>query len=136
VVEAGWRGGYGRMVKIRHTAQYETQYAHLSGYAKGIRPGTRVSQGQVIGYVGASGLATGPHLDFRVELGGRWVNPLTLKGGEAEPIPAAYRAGFECEAARVDAVLREMAPGEARLRDDAGSSPPVASARLDTPRPS
>ena len=99
VVEAGWRGGYGRMVKIKHNGDYVTQYAHLSGYAKGIKAGARVSQGQVIGYVGASGLATGPHLDFRVQQSGRWVNPLALKGGESEPIPARYRAGFDSECA-------------------------------------
>ncbi len=136
VVDAGWHGGYGRLVKIKHNADYVTQYAHLSGYAKGIRAGARVSQGQVIGYVGASGLATGPHLDFRVQQSGRWVNPLALKGGEAEPIPARYRPGFDNEMARVDAAMRDMAPGEARLRNDGWSNPPVASVRLDTPKSS
>lgn len=133
VVDAGWRGGYGRMVKIRHNGEYVTQYAHLSGYAKGIKSGAHVSQGQVIGYVGASGLATGPHLDFRVQQSGRWVNPLSLKGGDAEPIPARHRAGFDSELLRVDSVMREMAPGEARLRDEGWGSPSMASARLDTP---
>jgi murein DD-endopeptidase MepM/ murein hydrolase activator NlpD len=133
VVDAGWRGGYGRLVKIKHNSEYVTQYAHLSGYAKGIKSGAHVSQGQVIGYVGSSGLSTGPHLDFRVQQGGRWVNPLSLKGGEAEPIPARYRAGFDSELLRVDSVLRDMAPGEARLRDEGWAIQPVASARLDTP---
>ncbi len=136
VVDVGWRGGYGRLVKIKHGNDTVTQYAHLSGYAKGIRSGVRVSQGQVIGYVGASGLATGPHLDFRVQQRGRWVNPLTLKGGESEPLPARHRPGFDGEVARLDGLLQDMAPGEARLREDALRGGAALSARLDTPRPS
>lgn len=76
VIYKGWYGGYGRLIKIKHKGGIVTQYAHLSRYAKGIKVGSRVRKGQVIGYVGMSGLATGPHLDFRIKVNGRFVNPL------------------------------------------------------------
>ena len=76
VVSAGWAGGGGRQVRIRHAGGYETYYLHLSRFAGGIRAGTRVAQGQVIGFVGASGTATGPHLDYRVKRNGAFVNPI------------------------------------------------------------
>jgi murein DD-endopeptidase MepM/ murein hydrolase activator NlpD len=77
VTTAGWAGEAGRLVRIKHTGGYETLYLHLNGFAPGIRPGVRVDQGQVIGYVGASGTATGPHLDYRVVRNGTYLNPMT-----------------------------------------------------------
>ena len=74
----GWKGGYGRYIKIRHNHIYETGYGHLSRFAKGLTKGSRVRQGEVIGYVGSSGLATGPHLDFSMIERGRFVNPLKV----------------------------------------------------------
>jgi hypothetical protein len=74
------------MVKVRHPNGYITAYLHLSRYGKGVRKGARVRQGQVIGYVGSSGLSTGPHLDYRVQLNGRWIDPLSLKNTPAQPI--------------------------------------------------
>lgn len=91
---AGTSGGAGRMVKIRHPNSYLTAYLHLSRFARGIRSGRRVSQGEVIGYVGSTGLSTGPHLDYRVQHRGRWINPLSLKSVPAEPIPDAELAEF------------------------------------------
>ncbi len=76
VIWKGWMRGYGRTVKIKHDKGIVTQYAHLARYAKGLRVGRKVKKGQVIGYVGMSGLATGPHLDFRIRVNGRFVNPL------------------------------------------------------------
>lgn len=76
VVSAGWAGAGGRQVRIRHAGGYETYYLHLSRFAGGIRAGTRVAQGEPIGYVGATGTATGPHLDYRVKRNGRFVNPV------------------------------------------------------------
>lgn len=73
-----WRGNYGRLVVLRHGQGLESRYAHLSGYEMGLRVGTRVAQGQVIGYVGASGLATGPHLDFELRVGGRAIDPAVV----------------------------------------------------------
>jgi murein DD-endopeptidase MepM/ murein hydrolase activator NlpD len=90
VISKGWIGGGGNAIKIRHNSVYTTQYMHLSGYADGIYQGARVHQGQVIGFVGATGLATGPHLDFRVYMGGSAVNPLTIESPPAKPVDAKY----------------------------------------------
>jgi len=80
------KGGGGNYIKIKHNSVYSTTYMHLSGYAKGIGVGSRVRQGQVIGYVGATGLATGPHLDFRVFKNGSPVDPLKVKSPPVEPV--------------------------------------------------
>lgn len=86
VAEAGYKGGYGRFISIRHNTVYTTTYAHLSGFAKGIRAGVNVDQGQVIGYVGSSGLSTGPHLDFRVYRNGSPTDPLKLESPPSKPV--------------------------------------------------
>ena len=86
VTRVGRNGGGGNMVTVRHTNGYETNYLHLSRYGKGVRRGVRVSQGQVIGYVGSTGLSTGPHLDYRVKLNGRWINPLTISSPPVKPL--------------------------------------------------
>jgi murein DD-endopeptidase MepM/ murein hydrolase activator NlpD len=86
VMEATRRGGNGNFVKIKHDGVYQTQYLHMSGFAKGIRPGTRVAQGQTIGYVGSTGLATGPHCCFRFWKNGREVDPLRLNLPQPLPI--------------------------------------------------
>jgi murein DD-endopeptidase MepM/ murein hydrolase activator NlpD len=86
VLSAGWSGGGGNTVKIRHNSVYTTAYLHLSRYAKGIRAGVRVRQGDVIGYVGSTGVSTGPHLDFRVWKNGMPVNPLTMESPRTDPI--------------------------------------------------
>lgn len=83
---AGWDRGGGKTIKVRHPNGYLTAYLHLSRFAGGIGVGRRVSQGEVIGYVGATGLATGPHLDYRIQRDGKWINPLTLDNKPAEPI--------------------------------------------------
>ena len=75
VVEAGWRGAYGRYLRIRHDATFETAYGHLSAYAFGIGVGTRIARGEVIGYVGATGRATGAHLHYEVLAGGVAIDP-------------------------------------------------------------
>ncbi|MDY7092039.1 MAG: peptidoglycan DD-metalloendopeptidase family protein [Acidobacteriota bacterium] len=83
---AGWNRGGGRTIKVRHPNDYETAYLHLSKFADGIRPGRRVTQGQVIGFVGSTGLSTAPHLDYRVKHHGRYLNPLNIKSVPARPI--------------------------------------------------
>lgn len=95
VLFAGWEGGYGRFIKISHPNGYTTTYGHLNGYAKGIRKGARVTQGQVIGYVGSSGLSTGPHLDFRIMRGKQFINFMSLSLPQATSIPAKYRNSFD-----------------------------------------
>lgn len=86
VTLAGRNGGGGNMVTVRHTNGYETNYLHLSRFGKGIRRGARVVQGQVIGFVGSTGLSTGPHLDYRVKLNGRWINPLSIASPPVKPL--------------------------------------------------
>lgn len=94
VTSAGWSGGGGKTVKIRHANGYLTAYLHLSRFARGVTPGARVAQGDVIGYVGSTGLATGPHLDYRVQRDGRWIDPLRLDNVEADPLSDDQIAGF------------------------------------------
>ena len=116
VVSAGRSGGSGNMVRLRHTNGYETYYLHLSRFARGIRGGARVFQGQEIGYVGSTGLSTGPHLDYRMRKNGTFVNPLiehrNLPPGD--PVPdehaAAFRAVRDAALARLGSAAR---PGSA-----------------------
>lgn len=86
VLSAGWSGGGGNMIRIRHMNGYETAYLHLSKFAKGIKAGATVSQGQLIGYVGSTGVSTGPHLDFRVWKDGKPIDPLKMISPPSEPI--------------------------------------------------
>lgn len=95
---AGRQGGYGNVVILRHQKRYTTLYAHLSGFARGMRTGTRVSQGDVIGYVGATGLATGPHLHYEFRIDGVHQDPLRVVMPDAPPITAEYRAAFDAVA--------------------------------------
>jgi len=95
ITEAGWKGGFGRYIAIRHNSIYSSTYAHLSGYSKNIKPGVHVSQGQVIGFVGSSGLATGPHLDFRVFKNGSPIDPLHLESPPSDPVPGTYMAQYK-----------------------------------------
>ena len=101
VTYVGWRGGWGKTVRVRHNSVYTTQYAHLSRYASGIRVNSNVSQGQVIGYVGATGTATGPHLDFRIERSGEPVNFLALHFPPARSVSDENMESFKQYASRV-----------------------------------
>jgi murein DD-endopeptidase MepM/ murein hydrolase activator NlpD len=101
VTEAGWKGGYGRFISIRHNSVYITTYAHLSGYAKNIKAGSHVSQGEVIGFVGSSGLATGPHLDFRVYRNGSPIDPLRMESPPSEPVPASFMPQYKLLVSRL-----------------------------------
>ncbi len=140
VVYAGWDGGGGNVVKVQHGPDYVTAYLHLSRFAPGIHPGARVRQGDTIAYTGATGLATGPHLDYRVQYRGGWIDPLTLGGVRDQPIPRTQLAAFDSwrdavrsglERGMVPAVLvtpgsrsetvRARADGAAADRGDAGS---------------
>jgi len=112
VRSAGWNGGNGIQVHLRHRSGYETVYNHLSRVGAGIRAGVRVTQRQVIGYVGATWLATGPHLDYRVAKNGVFVNPMSEKFIPGEPIPAAEKAEFSQYTKSLLARLEEEAPFE------------------------
>lgn len=91
----GWDRGGGRTVKVRHSQGYVTEYLHLSRYARGIHRGVQVHQGEIVGYVGESGLATGPHLDYRIKHHGHWINPLSIKGARMKPIAARRLPAFK-----------------------------------------
>ena len=108
VLHVGDKGGYGRTVIIRHGQNVETLYAHLNGYAKGMRAGKSVRQGETIGYLGKSGLATGPHLHYEFRLGGVHRNPLTVKLPDAAPLPLAERPQFDDYAARILRQVEEL----------------------------
>jgi len=95
VVFAGYKGQNGKMVRIRHNGSYETFYGHLSRIPRKIRKGAKVSQGDIIGYVGSTGLSTGPHLDYRMKRNGKNVNPLKVKLPRGKSIPAELMAGFK-----------------------------------------
>lgn len=101
--------GNGRYIQIRHTnAEYETYYLHLSRYAKGMRKGSKVDQGQIIGYVGATGYATGPHLDYRVKRNGKFVNPRSLKLPAAAPVDAGLMESFQSKTRVYLSVLEDL----------------------------
>ncbi|MCX5800644.1 MAG: M23 family metallopeptidase [Candidatus Eisenbacteria bacterium] len=91
---AGWKGGFGRFVTVRHNSTYISMYGHLSRFGKGIRNGAKVRQGQVIAYVGSSGLSTGPHLDFRITRNGSFINPLKLSVPTLDPVPNGQMTAF------------------------------------------
>lgn len=95
VIFKGWQREYGNTVIIRHAHGYQTSYGHLRSFAKGIIKNGRVKQNQVIGYVGSTGLSTGPHLDYRVKKDGRYVDPLKMELPSASPVPANLMADFE-----------------------------------------
>ena len=95
VTFAGWQGGYGKLVIIRHANGYETMYGHLSRFGKGIQPGRYVKQGSAIGYVGQTGLATGPHLDFRIKKNRQFINFMAMKIPPALAVAKASQEMFE-----------------------------------------
>lgn len=97
IIGIGYNSGAGRYIKIKHNSVYTTMYLHMSKYAKGMKKGTRVRQGQVIGYVGSTGLATGPHVDYRFFINGSAVDPLKVELPPSEPIKENYRTSFNIE---------------------------------------
>ncbi len=108
VTSMKYEGAGGNTIRIRHNSVYSTAYLHLSGYAKGLKVGQRVRQGQVIGYVGSTGRSTGPHLDFRVWKNGSPINPLKMDSPPAEPLKDEYKPAFkaiyeDCQA-RIDTI--------------------------------
>jgi murein DD-endopeptidase MepM/ murein hydrolase activator NlpD len=110
VVVAGWNGGNGIQVHLRHHAGYETQYNHLSRLGPGVRAGMRVTQRQVIGYVGSTGLSTGPHLDYRVAKHGRFVNPLSEKFIPGQPLDGAEHRRYLKDARALVRRLEDASP--------------------------
>jgi murein DD-endopeptidase MepM/ murein hydrolase activator NlpD len=113
VVERASRfGSYGNYVRIRHANGFKTAYAHLSKYGRGIKKGKRVTQGQIIGYVGATGRVTGAHLHYEVLKNGRQVNPMTVKLPSGRKLKKSELAAFEIEHQRIEALIAEAKPAK------------------------
>ncbi|MDE2653246.1 MAG: M23 family metallopeptidase [Gemmatimonadetes bacterium] len=115
VVRRNRSGTYGNVIDVRHPNGFLTRYAHLNGFARGISVGSRVSQGEVIGYVGMTGMATGPHLHYEMHAGGRPVDPLAIEFPPEDPVPADNRARWERESAERIALLFSL-PGPEEIR--------------------
>ena len=117
VTFAGWKKGYGRFIVIKHKNSYSTAYGHLSRYKKGLKRGSKVAQGDVIGYVGSTGISTGPHLHYELRRGKRLINPLRVKPEPNKYIAEAEREGFNLVKERVlnklsgTSVMASTAPG-------------------------
>ncbi len=103
--KVGWESGYGKYVRIRHANGYETAYGHMTAFARATQPGARVRQGQVIGYVGSTGLSTGPHLHYEILVNGRFVDPLRLRLPRGRVLDGAVLTNFEQERDRMDNMI-------------------------------
>ena len=121
VVEtAGWEGGYGNYVKLKHNNGYETAYGHMSAFAKGLEVGKRVRQGQVIGFVGSTGQSTGSHVHYEILVNGRFVDPMRIKLPRGRSLDGPLMASFEKERDRLDAMMNNR--GGARISDAANTA--------------
>lgn len=125
VRSADWDSGYGRRVEIQHTNGYVTTYNHMSAFGRGITTGARVRQGQVIGYIGSSGLSTGPHLHYEVMINERYVDPLAIKLPRGRELEGTPLAEFKRMREQADSILKR-APGSAA---SLGTAPPLQTAR-------
>nr|WP_255701411.1 M23 family metallopeptidase [Afifella sp. H1R] len=118
IERASWFSTYGRRVEIKHANGYVSTYNHMSGIAKGIKVGMRVHQGQIIGYIGSTGLSTGPHLHFEVLVNGRFVDPLKIRVPRGHTLTGAELARFNKERQRIDALIaRDNSSRVATLTD-------------------
>ena len=113
----GWSGGGGNTLRIKHAGNLETGYLHLRGFAKGINKGSRVKQGDLIGYVGSTGTSTGPHLDYRIWKNGQNIDPLKVPQEPAEPIAEKNKAAFESVRDRIIAELNGVATPDMIITD-------------------
>lgn len=113
VEKAEWSGGYGKYIKIKHPNGYETAYGHMSAYAKGMEPGKRVRQGQVIGFIGSTGLSTGAHVHYEILVNGRFVDPMRIKLPRGRSLDGPMLANFEAERDRLEATMANR-PGNTK----------------------
>jgi murein DD-endopeptidase MepM/ murein hydrolase activator NlpD len=110
VEKAGLEGGYGKYIRIRHANGYETAYGHMSAFARGMEPGKKVRQGQVIGYVGSTGLSTGSHLHYEILINGRFVDPMKIKLPRGRVLDGPLMASFDQERTRLDTMMTKASP--------------------------
>ena len=108
IVLAKWCGGGGNCIKIKHNSTYETVYAHMISFVKGIRVGKKVRQGEIIGYVGSTGMSTGPHLHYEVSVNGKKVNSQTLKLPSGKILKNNERKLFEIHRIKTDVLIAQM----------------------------
>jgi murein DD-endopeptidase MepM/ murein hydrolase activator NlpD len=107
IEEAGAKGEYGNYIRIRHANGYKTAYGHMSQYAPGVAPGVRVNQGQIIGYVGSTGLSSGPHVHFEVLVNGDFVNPMSIQVPNDRQLTGREMADFKREQLRIDRLMQQ-----------------------------
>jgi murein DD-endopeptidase MepM/ murein hydrolase activator NlpD len=122
IEEIGWKGGYGKYIRIRHANGYETAYGHMSAFARGMDVGTKVRQGQVIGFVGSTGLSTGSHVHYEIIINSRFVDPMKVKLPRGRVLDGTTLAAFEKERDRLDGIMVQKPARTAQAT-------PVASAR-------
>jgi murein DD-endopeptidase MepM/ murein hydrolase activator NlpD len=120
VEKVGPEGGYGKYVRLKHSNGYETAYGHMSAFAKGLEVGKRVRQGQVIGFVGSTGMSTGPHVHYEILVNGRFVDPMRIKLPRGRSLDGPLLSSFEKERDRLDGMMNNR--GTARLSDATGST--------------
>jgi murein DD-endopeptidase MepM/ murein hydrolase activator NlpD len=132
IEKVGWEGGYGKYIRIKHNNGYETAYGHMSAYAKGMEPGKRVRQGQVIGFVGSTGMSTGAHVHYEILVNGRFVDPMRIKLPRGRSLEGSMLTSFEKERDRLDGMMSNRGSG-ARV-SDAGNSGNTGSVRQATNR--
>jgi murein DD-endopeptidase MepM/ murein hydrolase activator NlpD len=113
VEKMGWEGGYGRYIKIRHANGYQTAYGHMSAFARNMTEGRRVRQGQVIGYVGSTGLSTGAHLHYEIWINGRPVDPMRIRLPRGRVLEGSVLANFDSERERLDTLISRAGPARA-----------------------
>jgi murein DD-endopeptidase MepM/ murein hydrolase activator NlpD len=126
IEKIGWEGGYGKYIRLKHNNGYETAYGHMSAFAKGMEIGKRVRQGQVIGFVGSTGMSTGAHVHYEILVNGRFVDPMRVKLPRGRALEGTMMAGFEKERDRVDAMMSGHGGVSTRISDATGD-PPVTS---------
>ncbi len=131
VIKAAWDSGYGRRVEIQHVNGYVTTYNHLSGFGRGIAEGARVTQGQIVGYLGDTGLSTGPHLHYEVIINGNFVDPMAIKLARTREFDGKMLGSFRRERDRIDQ-LRAQAPSAAAMAAEKPAlAPAAATAKLN-----
>jgi murein DD-endopeptidase MepM/ murein hydrolase activator NlpD len=109
IEKIGWESGYGKYIRIRHANGYETAYGHMTAFARGMEAGTRVRQGQIIGFVGSTGLSTGAHVHYEILVNGRFVDPMRIRLPRGRSLESGLLASFEKERDRLDAMMARSA---------------------------
>ena len=128
VIKAQWDAGYGRRVEIQHANGYVTTYNHMSGFGRAIAPGVHVTQGQVVGYLGQTGLATGPHLHYEVIINGNFVDPMAIKLARTREFDGKMLASFKRERDRIDQLMAQAPSAAAEVVEKPASA---ATAKLN-----